>query len=421
MANRWYDLLHVSEKGSPFPVQVNAEIALREDEAFDGVFAYDAFRDAVMLRKTPPWHRGDFKPRQWTDMDDLRATSWLQENGVRVGKGIAADAVQSIAAERSFDSLLEYLDGLEWDGTERIDTWLRDFCGVVDSPYSRAVARKFLCACVARARRPGVKFDTMLILEGDQGLRKSTIFSILGGGFFSETLADIGTKDSREGLRGSWIIELAELDAMSRRDASQFKAFLATREDKYRPPYGRRDVIMPRRCVFAGTYNPDGNGYIKDSTGGRRFWPVEARPVVDGHLDTEGLENVRDQLFAEACVAYENGEELWLSGIEEVAAKTHQDDRIERDVWHEEIATWLKNGSGATTIGEIARDCLGFESSHVTNAIQQRIGKTLRSLGLVPKKFVQDGVATRVYATPENHARGATIFDISKRVLVSTK
>ena len=175
-----------------------------------------------------------------------------------------------------------YLQGLLWDGVERLDRWLSTYLGAEDTDYSRAVGSRWLISAVARIFQPGAKADCCLILEGPQGIRKSTALRTIAGEYFTDELADLGSKDAAMQTRGVWIIELSELDNLSHAEVARIKAFMSRTTDRFRPPYGMRLVESPRQCVFAGTVNH--GTYLRDETGGRRFWPV-----VCGRIDVEGL------------------------------------------------------------------------------------------------------------------------------------
>ena len=214
----------------------------------------------------------------------------------------------------------EYLTGLTWDGTCRVDTLFIDYIGAEDTEYIRAVTRKWMCGAVARVMVPGIKFDTAIVLYGAQGLGKSLILERLGRKWFNNSLVDIKTKDALEQIQGSWINELAELAPTYKNDNEIVKSFISRTSDRFRSPYGRRTEEYPRQCVFAGSTN--NLMFLKDRTGNRRFWPITG----DKDRKTKNAWDISqddiDQLWAEAYYYWANGESLVLEGeLEEEALR----------------------------------------------------------------------------------------------------
>ena len=212
-------------------------------------------------------------PHETNDDDIARLQECLQFMGLpRVGREIVGQAIEVFARERRFHPVRDWLDGLEWDGVSRFDRWLFRYFGAAADDndaieYVAAIGRMFLIAMVARVFRPGCQADYMLVLEGDQGILKSSACRALAGHWFSDSLPEtIQGKDARQHLRGKWLVEVCELAAFSKAETEALKAFITRREEKYRPPFGRHDVIEPRQCLFIGTTNQD--TYIKDATGG---------------------------------------------------------------------------------------------------------------------------------------------------------
>ena len=283
-------------------------------------------------------------------------------------------AAQTAARDRPFHPLRAYLKGLRWDGVKRVDRWLTTYLGAAETEYSRAVGSRWLISAVARIFRPGAKADCCLILEGPQGIRKSTALRTVAGEYFTDELADLGSKDAAMQTRGAWIIELSELDSLSHSEVSRIKAFMSRTTDRFRPPYGMRLVESPRQCVFAGTVNH--STYLRDETGGRRFWPVTC-----GCIAVETLARDRDQLWAEAKARFEAGSVWWLDTAELIQlASDQQVDRYEGDPWEEVIAPWIETKS-SVSISEVLEKCLAKPQAQWTQTDKIRAARCLRAQG----------------------------------------
>jgi hypothetical protein len=238
-------------EGRILPVLANAIAAFRHAPEWGGVLAFNEFALGTVALKLTPW--GTVPKGEWSDYDDRRAAEWLQKQGILVSVEIAGQAVQTAARDHPCHPVRTYLSGLKWDGVERLDRWLSTHLGVEDTEYTRGVGSRWLISAVARIFHPGAKADCCLILEGPQGIRKSTALRTLAGEYFTDELVDLGTKDAAMQTRGVCIIELSELDSLSHSDVAPIKAFMSRTTDRFRPPYGMRLVESPRQCVFAGT------------------------------------------------------------------------------------------------------------------------------------------------------------------------
>jgi len=378
----WRDQLIKSQKGNPIACLQNALVALRYAPDWQGVLHFDESALRVVAKGTPPWDSRS-APFAWGDEDDVRAAAWMQCMGIMVSKDIAGHAVQTVAREFPFHPIRDYLNGLVWDKIPRVNDWLALYAGVDHSEYARAVGAKWLIGAVARIFKPGCKNDTCLVLEGPQGLMKSTALRTLSHPWFTDEIADLGTKDAALQVRGVWIIELAELDAMGRPEASRTKAFMSRSTDRYRPPYGRHLVEVPRESVFAGTVNHD--NYLKDETGGRRFWPVRC-----GVIRIDELRRDRDQLWAEAVARFRAGETWWIdSGELSAAAADEQQQRYDEDAWQSLIEEWIE-GREYVTIEQILRLCIQKQPSDWNQGDKNRIARCLRAIGWTRKRGPKD-------------------------------
>jgi predicted P-loop ATPase len=305
----WRAELIIAKNGIPKPLFANAVIALRGAQCWQGILAFDVFAHQTMLVDVAPWQpfidAANFQPRPWTEQDDLAATHWLQTaEGIAVTPAVTAQAIELVARDRSYHPVQEYLLGLQHDRLFRLDTMLSTYFGTEQSEYTKLVGRNMMIGAVARIFEPGCKVDTVLTVEGPQGLKKSTSIKTLFYPWFSDDLEEFGSKDASMQCAGVWCIEVGELDAMSKTEVSKIKAFISRTDDRFRPPYGRRVIERPRGCIFIGTTNE--SGYLKDATGARRFLPVKATKI-----DIEGLQRDRDMLWAEARELYDAGLPWW--------------------------------------------------------------------------------------------------------------
>jgi predicted P-loop ATPase len=362
----------LSDTGKPLPVLASALAVLRAE--LPDAFAYDEMLCAPILMKELE-ENPDFAPRPVTDVDVGIVQERLQHIGLdRLSKDVVHQAVDVRAHECRFHPVRDYLTGLQWDHVDRLEHLLPTYFGATDTAYARKIGPMFLVSMTARILSPGCKADHMVVLEGPQGTLKSTACGILGGKWFSDNLPDITVgKDASQHLRGKWLIEVSEMHAMGRAEAAQLKAFITRQVERYRPSYGRKEVIEPRQCVFIGTTNRD--AYLRDETGGRRFWTAKA-----GIIDVDALARDRDQLFAEAVARFHNSESWWPDkDFEREHIMPEQAARYEADVWEENIATYL-DIKDKVTISQVARG-LGIETPRIGTADQRRIAAALEQLG----------------------------------------
>ncbi len=300
----------------------NIVTVLENDPLLKGKIALDEFANRGLATGALPWDKRNIR-RNWSDTDDAGIRMYLETYYQITGQTKIADALLLVSRYNLINDVRDYLTTQKWDGKCRLDTLLTDYLGADDTPYTRAVCRKSLVAAVARIISPGIKYDYMPILTGPQGIGKSTFLGNLAGEWFSDSLASFSGKDAAEMLQGVWINEVGELTAFSRAETNQVKQFLSKREDIYREAYGRRTNRFKRQCVFFGTSNDA--EFLKDSTGNRRFWPVEVGVIKPIKSVWDDLRMERDQIWAEAYMRFVLGEKLYLSHELEELAREQQD------------------------------------------------------------------------------------------------
>lgn len=335
----WQKRLERTQKGALASTIQNAWTILEHDPALSGRIWNDLFAERLRCKGPFPWSDRT-QERDWSDEDDAGVRWYLETVYHFSGTAKAADAVALTGGRHAKDPVRDYLDGLVWDGTPRLDALFIDYLGAEDTPYTRAVTRKMFVAAVARCYRPGCKFDQICILSGRQGIGKSLLLSRMGREWFNDSITSFDGKDARENLRGVWIVELGELTAFSRSESEAAKQFLSQTEDRYRAAYGRRTVQYPRRCVFFGTSNSA--DFLRDATGNRRFWPIDCsfdRRTKVVHDDLTGTEV--GQIWAEAVVRFRAGEPLILGDELQQAALAEQQAHTERDPWEGDILAFL--------------------------------------------------------------------------------
>jgi predicted P-loop ATPase len=371
------------------------------------VFGFNEFTGQVEFTNPAPWHKGQLPRSLMVEDCDLKLLKGYLavKHGFEMTTGAIEEAIAVVGRDNAFHPVREYLNGLVWDSKKRIDTWLSDFAGVQDSAYVRSVGRKVLCAAVTRILKPGCKFDHIMVLEGEQGIGKSRLCRILGGTWAADFTLDPHNKDTIQNLQGKWIVEMAEMAVVNRSEQQALKAFITRQSDKIRVAYGRLSTEFQRQCIFIGTINPEADGtYLKDSTGNRRFWPVE---LVGGRVNFTGLAENRNQLFAEAAVLAKAGEKLYMeTGRMEEDARAVADARHAEDPWTERIAQWLTDpvaglGSGKgrefITAREIFVDAMGGIDKQLGRRDVVSIANVLRRLGWKSVLKWKDGRPVRGY------------------------
>lgn len=328
--SKWAEQLQRTQDGKIKSTIDNVLIILDGDPLLKGKFAMNKFAGRGEVLGTLPWEKSTAR-RLWSDTDS-NGLYWYMERFWGITNRSNIDSALDIhASEHAFNEVQDFIAGLVWDGTPRLDTLFIDYLGAADSAYNRAVCRKAFTAAVARAMLPGCKFDNMLILAGPQGIGKSTLLDKMSKGWFNDSIRTFEGKDASELLQGVWLVEVSELDAFRKTDVSRIKQFLSLRADRYRAAYGRHVKELPRCCVFFGSTNT--TDFLQDTTGNRRFWPVDVGEQP--HSKTvwcDLTDEVVTQLWAEAKVRWQSGEPLYLSGAVEEAARMKQEEHREVSV-----------------------------------------------------------------------------------------
>lgn len=343
---------------------------------------------------------GPLKGVHQGDLDTV-LSNWLcaSEYRIRFSRMECMAQLMRIARCRQFDPVSEYIHGLTWDGTKRIDTMLTERCGGEgDTAMLKVFSRKFMISAIARALSPGCQVDTMLILVGDGGAGKTSFVRALGGPFAAETRFDPSHKDGLMLVAARWIVELSELASMRKADVETMRGFITSTVDRFRPPYGRAIEAFPRRCVMVGTTNDPEP--LNDVEGARRYWPVTVK-----HIDVQWIRENRDQLWAEAAVAYAQGEQWWLTPEEQ--SRVHSEVAMyQKHEWMaEDIVQWLqglmpKDRPAAVSLPDLGRRAFGVMPYQMSAGWRSSLGKALVSLGFQKERMMLDGVRIVTYKTP---------------------
>lgn len=352
----WRDALIMNDEGGiKATSSQNLMLILQYEERFKGVFAWNSFANEVYIMRQPDWdaHLPEWSRRKIKETDVTACTGFLEYAGIKPGFSDVGRTIVRVAEHNKYNPVREALDALVWDGIPRISggmtdqgdsvqPWLSEYLGADNTEVNRLFGEKWLIGAVARAMEPGCKMDTMLVLEGPQGLQKSTALRALSDGLvpgvFTDEMSDPNSKDAGLQMQGAFIVEIAELDAFRRAEITQIKSWLARGTDRFRRPYGKVVEEFPRSCVFAGTVNPLGNtGYLKDPTGARRFWPVLAADI-----DIAAIKRDAPQLWAEAVVMYRAKKTWWLTKEQEALAIKAQKSRYEEDPYGELIDDFVR-------------------------------------------------------------------------------
>lgn len=404
--NSWTEELEANTKGEYNNSANNLNIIIQHDQFIKNAFKRNMFDNKVYITRSMPW-RSIPAPEPVRDVDYSGVRNYIECVYGIVASQKVDDAMALEFEKKKFHPIREYLSSQIWDGQQRLDTLLIDYFGAEDNIYTRAAIRKTLVAAVARVFEPGVKFDTALILVGEQGTYKSTFVKRLGMDWFSDTFTTVQGKESFEQIQGAWLIEMAELSGLKKAEVESIKHYISKREDMFRPAYGRVVETYKRQCVFFGTTN--NKDFLRDPTGNRRFIPIDVRPeFVTKSVINDLTQEEINQIWAEAYQLYLAKEPLYFSPEEEVIAKIEQHKHSEvderRGIIEEYLNTkfpenwdsmdlydrrrWLedplaKKGTiqkDFVCIAEIWCECLGKDKTEMSRYNTREINEILRSM-----------------------------------------
>ena len=319
-SDEWKADLEYSKSGKLQCTIGNIILILENDPALRGHIVHDLFAGYDGIVGGLPWNKN---ATQWTDTDDANLRVWLEKNYDITGKEKIADALTAVLTRHSYHPIRDYLNGLTWDGTPRLERLIIDYIGAEDTELNRVMTRKHFTAAVTRVFKPGCKYDYCLVMTGPEGAGKSTLLNKMGGQWFNDSITTTEGKEGMDQLRRAWIIEMGELASIKRSDVESIKAYLSKRVDIYRAAYARRTAEHPRQCIFCGTTNEA--LFLKGDNGNRRFWIIAVDPTLRKYTAwQDAIDRDRDQLWAEAVHYYKQGEKLYLDDRLEAQAKQRQ-------------------------------------------------------------------------------------------------
>ncbi len=379
----------VLHRGKPMDCRENVMYCLQHDPELYGLVKQNDFTHLLERSRATPWGA---PAGEWNEEDDLMLGEYLlrvHRLGVKATSTLR-NGVLMAARSAKYNPVLDLIHAQEWDGIKRLDHWLTDVYEIEERPYTQLIGRCFIMGMVNRALHPGCKFDYMLIIKGEQGLKKSTAFRALAYPYFTDNAIRMGDKDSLMAMQLVWIAESAELESLNKSETTQIKQFLSAQEDMFRPPYGSQLIRAKRHSVNVGTTNAD--TFLKDATGDRRFWPLEVQLVNE-----DVLLNIRLQLFAEALHRLKEGERYWPTKQEERELVFPEQEPFKRtDTWEDKIDVYVNSEytpqDDPMAVPNIKRDffttveiyekALGIKMDRIDGAgnMDTRIGNAMRAL-----------------------------------------
>lgn len=381
-----------NEDGKLLKTIMNLVSCFYIDENLKGLFVYNEFSGTIEYSRDAIWHDTK-KGQELRDKDIIFVQYYLAHNkNFEMVPAKVTNALIELAERNRYHPIKEYLDSLLWDGIPRLDEWLINCCGVENNPYTRAVGSKYLMAAVARIYEPGIKFDNVLVFEGEENIGKSMVFRALSDPWFCDSV-DLMQYDKSilEKMRGHWFLEMAEMVGMNDRDQEWVTSFLSRQDDVQRLSYERRAEKFKRQSVFCASSNK--MAYLFREEGNRRWWPVRCEKI-----NIKYTRENRDQLFAEAKIRYDKGEELFLNQeLFEYARKVQIQKLNVNEVWFEIVEKYLI-GVNETTMYAVLKDCLKLELKDLSNrAYAVNVGRILKKLGFEKKDKSVKGADRYVY------------------------
>lgn len=366
----------------------NSVLMLKHEMGIKGVFIYNAFNERLEIKGKVPWEKNRINRYNAIDDREIECIRLhlAEKFGVEFSSQTMWKSVDLVAAGDVYHPIKDVLETYKWDGTPRVDSWLQRYCGSADNDLTNVMGRKVLVAMIARIYSPGCKFDYVLVLEGAQGIGKSTTCEILGGEWYGDAPVDPTDKDCIPYIHSKWVIELSEMITTRKTDNDRLKNFLSRKEDDVRLPYARARQRFPRQCIFIGTINPDDVGYLTDTTGNRRFWPVFCEK-----FDLDGLKRDREQLLAEAIQIYKKGESLMLPHALIDENEKENMKRLAADPWRWIIAEWIDANPDTleVTTQHLYRNVIGGNIQGMHTGHQRRIAQALKDCGWVKHQTLQ--------------------------------
>lgn len=427
--SEWKTRLITTRDGDAKACTYNLMLVLEHDPELAGLFWLDEFGNRVVLDRAPPWVGGNRE--EFTEIDAVELSAWIADPrrgyGLTVGTDLVLACVEAMARRRKRHSVREYLEGLQWDGTARVERLFVDLFGAEDNAYNRGASICMMVSAVSRIlghdlRQPhkASKVDFMVVLEGKQGRGKTTgVLELFTAQWYAEATESPAHKDFYQCLRGCWVVEIGEMESFSKAEVGKVKQAITTRFDTYRPSYGRSVRKFRRECVFVGTTNTD--EYLRDASGARRFLPV-----LVGQVDVPAIMRLRDQLWAEAVHLYRKGVQWWALPP---GAEREQDARYSEDVWTERIYRWTMGKAGEDayraislrddlgepklaeyggplefTVAEVLTFAIGVDAARQDRAASTRVGQILTRIGFSKHKPTWMGQRVQFYYHPDPKA-----------------